>query len=155
MLLGAATKYPGLNLILQDMILSVLLPQSGAGQLRSPRRRATHGLRLIIFAAGTVLGLTAYRRLGAALSLLGGFCSLTVSLVLPTAFYALLEWQRLGWAKRAGLGAMLALGLALVGLVTATNICDMVPACRHHHVRDGGTAGAGAWGGLADLLLGH
>lgn len=85
--------------------------------------------------AGTLLALFAYRVLGASLSLLGGLCSITCSLVLPTAFYLRLSWRQLGWARRAGLLAMLALGLALVCLVTGMNVCKLLPGCRARYMQ--------------------
>lgn len=65
----------------------------------------------------------------------------------PTAFYAALSWRRQGWAARAGLVALLALGEALVGLVTAMSIHDM----RRQHPGGGGGSTLGSIGllGLA------
>lgn len=90
--------------------------------------------------------------LGSALSLLGGLCSITCSLVLPTAFYLRLSWGRLAWPRRAGLLAMLALGAALVCLVTGMNVCELLPACREGYLRPGGAAAAGAAGAWAGRL---
>ncbi len=91
-------------------------------------------------ALGTLLALSAYRVLGSALSLLGGLCSITCSLVLPTAFYLRLSWGRLTLPRRVGLLAMLALGLALVCLVTGMNVCELLPACREKYLHPGGPA---------------
>lgn len=67
--------------------------------------------------------------------------------MLPTAFYLLLRWRHLRWAARAGLVAVLALGLGLVVLVTAMNLCALLPSC---HARVG--AAHDAWAALAALL---
>lgn len=95
------------------------------------------------------LALTAYRVLGAALSLAGGLASITCSLVLPTAFYARLAWGGLRWPARTGLAALLAVGVALVLLITGTNICDMLgQRChlrQHHASGSSGDAAVGAW----------
>lgn len=130
------------------MLLSVLpLTRDAAGAYCPPLSWVTAALRLGIFAAGTALALGAYSALGAALSLLGGLCSITCSLVLPTAFYLLLRWRQLRWAPRAGLLATLSLGLGLVLLVTAMNVCALLPRC---HARVG--AARDAWAALAALL---
>lgn len=135
------------------MILSVLpLSRDATGAYHPPLHWVATTLRLAIFGAGTALALGAYAVLGSALSLLGGLCSITCSLVLPTAFYLLLSWRYLRWPARIGLGAMLALGLALVALVTAMNVCELVQSCRSHHMRGNAAAGSG-WGAL--LLLGQ
>lgn len=59
-----------------------------------------------------------------------GLCSITCSLILPTAFYSLLAWPRLCTPARIGLLALLAVSLALATLITAQNVCFMVPVCR-------------------------
>lgn len=64
------------------MILSVLpLTRDAEGAYCPPLRWVTAALRLAIFGAGTALALGAYSALGAALSLLGGLCSINCSLV--------------------------------------------------------------------------
>lgn len=150
-LVSCATKYPGLNMILQDMLVPLLpFARDAAGNFRPPLHWVTHALRVALFALGTLLALSAYRVLGSALSLLGGLCSITCSLVLPTAFYLRLSWGRLAWPRRAGLLAMLALGAALVCLVTGMNVCELLPACRERYLQPGGAAAgvtADAWAG--------
>lgn len=131
MLVNTLTKYPGLNLCLQDMILSVLpLQRDAAGDYHPPLHWAERGLRLALFCAGTALALTAYDVLGSALSLLGGLGSISCSLLLPTAFYARLAWPRLRAPARTGLVLLLGLGAALVCLITGTNLCDLSAPCR-------------------------
>jgi vesicular inhibitory amino acid transporter len=135
-LLNTLTKYPSLNLCLQDMILSVLpLHRDPLGQYHPPLKWAAGMLRLALFAGGTVLALTAYSVLGSALSLMGGIGSISCSLLLPTAFYALLAWRRLSPLHRAGLSALLGLGTLLVCLIAAMNICDMSASCHAWHTR--------------------
>lgn len=67
--------------------------------------------------------------------------------MLPTAFYMLLRWRHLRWASRAGLVATLCLGLSLVVLVTAMNVCALLPSC---HARVG--VAHDAWAALAAPL---
>lgn len=122
------------------------------GNFTPPRRYLAHMLRLAIFAGGSLLALGTYSVLGSALSLLGGLCSITCSLVLPTAFYSLLAWPRLGRAAAGGLAAMLALGLSLVALVTAQNVCELLPSCRQRYLHAGLAAGSGGHGDGWDTL---
>lgn len=129
----------------QDMLLSVLRSNRTADEQFHPPVLAS-AIRLGLFGAATLLALTAYQVLGATLSLLGGLASISCSLLLPTAFYASLSWRRQGWAARAGLAALLALGAALIALVTTTSLCDMTQRCGAHH---GG--GGNAWGGVLAL----
>lgn len=113
----------------------------------------------VLFGCGTLLALTAYRVLGSALSLLGGLASISCSLLLPTAFYALLSWRRLGVPAKLGLGALLAVGAALVVLITASNICDLLERCRERHSHSGGSGNRDSLlpggGPLAGLLPVH
>jgi vesicular inhibitory amino acid transporter len=139
---------------MQDMILSVLpMSRDASGAFQPPLPWVAHLLRLAIFTAGTVLGLTAYNVLGSMLSLVGGLCSLTCSLLLPVAFYTRLAWRRLGLAARAGLVGLLFLGSGLVSLTTAMNLCDLIQGCRaHRHSPQGPTAAAAAGGSPWEVL---
>lgn len=141
-LLNTLCKYPSLNLVLQDMILSVLpLAREEQGNFHPPLRWAAHGLRLGLFAAGCTLGLVAYDALGSALSLLGGLGSISCSLVLPTVFYMLLAWRHSSPAARCALVTLLALGAGLVVLVTGMNVCELSERCSGRHAGGSGTDG--------------
>ncbi|KAL4428159.1 hypothetical protein ABPG75_002248 [Micractinium tetrahymenae] len=147
-MVNCLSKYPALNLILQDMVLSILpLLRDSGGSFRPPKRRVALALRLVLFATCALLALTAYDALGSVLSLLGGLCSITCSLILPTAFYSLLAWPRLRTPARVALLALLALALSLAALITAQNICFMVPACRRW--QQGEQPAVGSVAGLA------
>lgn len=130
MLVNCLSKVPGLLLVLQDMILSLARP-TWASDLHPPRLDSA--IRLALFAAATLLALSAYDVLGATLSLLGGLASMCCSLLLPVAFYFRLARGQLRWPARVGLSALLLVGAALVCLITATNLCDMSERCRGRH----------------------
>ena len=100
----------------------------------------------VLFGCGTLLALTAYRVLGSALSLLGGLASISCSLLLPTAFYSLLSWRRLRLPAKAGLTVLLAVGVALVGLITSSNLCDLLESCRERHSHGGSNGSSGSSG---------
>ncbi|PSC72470.1 Vacuolar amino acid transporter 1 [Micractinium conductrix] len=129
-LVTSITKYPGLVLCLQDMLLSALpLSRDEHGAYHPPLHYVVYGLRLALFAVGVLLGLTAYDALGAALSMLGGLGSISASLVLPTTFFALLAWRGARPATRVALAALLLLAGGMVVLITGMNVCDLVPRC--------------------------
>ncbi len=108
------------------MILSTVpLRRDSLGNGQVPQRWLERGLRLLLFAAAALLALTVYSSLGSVLSLVGGLCSLTCSLLLPSAFYTLLAWRQLRWPARAALSTMLVLGVALISLITATNLYEL------------------------------
>lgn len=75
---------------------------------------------------------------------MGGLCSISCSLVLPIAFFALLAWKELSGLRRAGLVGLLTLGMALVCCITTQNIRDIL-------TRDTQQEGGG---GAAPALLG-
>ncbi len=107
----------------------------------------------VLFGCGTLLALTAYRVLGSALSLLGGLASISCSLLLPTAFYSLLSWRQLRLPAKAGLTVLLAVGVALVGLITSSNLCDLLESCRERHSHNVGSRGSsGSNGGSSSWL---
>jgi vesicular inhibitory amino acid transporter len=155
-LVNCLTKVPGLILVLQDMLIS-FLPHGEATYFHPPK--LAYLIRTVLFGCGTLLALTAYQVLGSALSLLGGLASISCSLLLPTAFYSLLSWRRLGAPAKVGLVALLAVGVALVGLITASNLCDLMERCRERHSHShSGSNGSGSgswlpWGGLLAALL--
>ncbi|KAL4447326.1 hypothetical protein ABPG77_007359 [Micractinium sp. CCAP 211/92] len=141
-LVNTLCKYPSLNLVLQDMILSVLpLNRDEHGNFCPPLHWAAHGLRLGLFATGCAPGLVAYDALGSALSLLGGLGSISCSLVLPTLFYARLAWQDGLAAARCGLASLLVLAAGLVVLVTGMNVCELSERCSGRQAVGGGAGG--------------
>ncbi|KAI7835542.1 hypothetical protein COHA_010558 [Chlorella ohadii] len=147
-LVNCLTKVPGLILVLQDMLIS-FLPHGEATYFHPPK--LAYLIRLVLFGCGTLLALTAYRVLGSALSLLGGLASISCSLLLPTAFYSLLSWRRLRLPAKAGLTVLLAVGVALVGLITSSNLCDLLESCRERHSH-GGSSSSGSNGGSSSWL---
>lgn len=106
------------------------LARDTQGSFRPPPQAVARALRVVLYAACALVALCAYHALGSVLSLLGGLCSITCSLVLPTAFYSLLAWPRLHLPARAGLLALLLVAVCLAALITARNLCDMLPSCR-------------------------
>lgn len=108
------------------MIVSVVpLSRNASGAFQPLSHWVARLLRLALFASGILL--------------------------LPVGFYTLLAWRQLGRPARVGLAAMLALGAALVCLITATNLCDMTGRCQRSGHRGAGIGGIG-WDGLPHLL---
>ncbi|KAL4858773.1 Translation initiation factor IF-2 [Chlorella vulgaris] len=127
-LVSALTKYPALNM---DMILSATpVRRDSLGNARAPLPWVERALRLTLFAAAVLLALTVYSSLGSVLSLVGGLCSLTCSLLLPTAFYTLLAWERLSWPSRLSLSALVVLSVSLIALTTASSLAELTSSDR-------------------------
>jgi hypothetical protein len=58
---------------------------------------------------GGMLGAQAYAVLGNVMSLVGGFASISCSLLMPALFYLILFWKELSRLRRAGACALLLL----------------------------------------------
>ena len=134
--LTCASKYPNLVVVLQDLIASVLPLEgqhrasgSGGGEAPGAPRRlrpaVACALRLAIFAACTAVGLQAANSLGQIMSMVGGICSISCSLLLPTAFYLRLAWPQLGRAARGGLLVLLGAASCLIVLISVDNLRAM------------------------------
>jgi hypothetical protein len=80
----------------------------------------------------------------------GGLCSITCSLVLPTAFYSLLAWKDLRLRTKTGLVALLLGAVALASLITLQNMADII---RHAHEQQGGSEHGGGVGALMSTAL--
>ncbi len=65
---------------------------------------------------------------------MGGLCSISCSLVLPTAFYSLLAWKDMNWRAKAGLVTLLLGAVALACLITIQNVIDIIS---HAHQQRG------------------
>ena len=67
----------------------------------------------------------AFGLLGNVMSMVGGICSICCSLLLPSAFYLVLFWRQMRPASRAGVAAVLVLGVVMLGLITAQNVVEI------------------------------
>lgn len=140
--------------LVQDMILSATpVRRDSLGNARAPLPWVERALRLTLFAAAVLLALTVYSSLGSVLSLVGGLCSLTCSLLLPTAFYTLLAWERLSWPSRLSLSALVVLSVSLIALTTASSLAELTSSDHSAPapVAAGGS-GSSSWGALSPLL---
>jgi solute carrier family 32 (vesicular inhibitory amino acid transporter) len=64
----------------------------------------------------------AFDVLGIFMSLIGGFCSLSCSLLLPSLFFMCLYWQDLSVARRTSILAVLVFGVCTLVLVVSSDI---------------------------------
>lgn len=71
----------------------------------------------------------AFDVLGIFMSLIGGFCSLSCSLLLPSLFYMCLYWKELSPVRRTSIAALLVFGVCTLLLVVST---DMRALHRHY-----------------------
>ncbi|KAK9907651.1 hypothetical protein WJX75_007699 [Coccomyxa subellipsoidea] len=128
-LVNAYTTYPCLILVIQDMLWSVL-PFLETGT-RLPRRVVATAVRLILFAAGTCIAFAAYAILGNVMSLVGGFASISCSLLMPSLFFLILFWKELSRLQRTGVLVLLTVGTALLVLIVGQNIMDIAQKVGH------------------------
>jgi hypothetical protein len=70
--------------------------------------------RVAIAGCALALGVPARNQLGNVLSLVGGACSMSTSLILPVAFYTKLSWETHSNAVKVALSGMLVLGSVLL-----------------------------------------
>ena len=71
------------------------------------------------------LSLQAYNYVGNFMSLAGGFCSISCSLLLPSLFYMILYRRTSNKPAVLGLAILLCLGLVLLVFITAQNLLDI------------------------------
>ncbi len=64
----------------------------------------------------------AYDVLGILISLIGGLCSMTCSLLLPSLFFACLYWRDLGPVGRCGTVLLLVFGVSMLVLIVTINL---------------------------------
>jgi amino acid permease len=88
----------------------------------SPRPAAVLSLRLALAALAIAVSFVASGSIGSVISLVGGACSLSTSMLLPSAFYAQLSWQQQGTVARVGLCFLLSFGVTIILLVTTKNV---------------------------------
>lgn len=128
--------------LVQDMLWSVLPFLENGGGTRQPRRMVATAVRLFLFAAGTCIAFAvspafppavqflwafhnyrqqtfrtgelvqAYAILGNVMSLVGGFASISCSLLMPSLFFLILFWKELGRLQRTGV------------------CCSLLPVCK-------------------------
>ncbi|KAK9821002.1 hypothetical protein WJX74_000120 [Apatococcus lobatus] len=135
-LVNAFTTYPLILLVIQDLAVSTF-PHSrevaGARSAHSVARPALlQLLRIIVFLLDAAVGILAYRQFGNILSLVGGLCSITCSLLLPSLCFLLLYWVEIGWAKRCGIMLIMIVGGALLVLITSDNLKAILAPPQHH-----------------------
>jgi len=83
-------------------------------------------IRMVPFFLGFLVSYKAYNYVGDFMSLSGGFCSISCSLLVPTLFYILLYRRQLKRRAIVALVGLLMLGLLLLIFITAQNVVDIV-----------------------------
>lgn len=126
--LNAYTTYPLLVVVLQDMALGALPRGSKAARSTALPFIA----RLLFFAAGSLLSLATFGVLPLFMSLIGGFCSLSCSLLLPALFYAALYWNELRTSGQVGIMALLVFGCCLLTLIVTSDLQQLVTKLHVH-----------------------
>lgn len=68
----------------------------------------------------------AYAVLGVLMSLVGGFCSVSCSMLMPSFFYAVLHWTEMSTARKLGCWALLSCGVLLVVLIVSSDVSVLI-----------------------------
>ncbi|KAG7673508.1 hypothetical protein Ndes2526B_g03042 [Nannochloris sp. 'desiccata'] len=134
-LITCSAKVPALVMVVEELIKGVLpartrqeafaadvsfhrLQQHEAHSQTWLQRKSQFLSRVAIAGCALALGVPARNQLGSVLSLVGGACSMSTSLVLPVAFYTKLSWETHSNAGKVGLSGILVLGSVLLAQVT-------------------------------------
>lgn len=64
--------------------------------------------------------------LGNVMSLVGGMCSMSCSLLLPSLFYLILHRHELSLTRKSGVVLLLLCGVALLLLIVVQNLQDLI-----------------------------
>jgi len=118
-LANCCAKIPALTMVIQELILgtSVVIMRYSA-----PRWEIQYMTRIAIAIGAGAVSLAARHALGTCLSLVGGICSITISLVLPLVFYTQLSWDSTKPEFRGVLLGLTSIGMMLLLSVTASNV---------------------------------
>jgi len=135
-LVTCSAKVPALVMVVEELIKGILparTPQEinaadvsfhqRQGRLEARlqswlQRKSQFVSRVAIAGCALALSVPARNQLGSVLSLVGGFCSMSTSLILPVAFYTKLSWETHSNAVKVALNGMLVLGVVLLVQVT-------------------------------------
>jgi hypothetical protein len=87
-------------------------------------------IRMVPFFLGSMISYGAYNNVGDFMSLSGGFCSISCSLLVPSLFYLLLFRRQLKRDAIVALVALLMLGVLLLIFITTQNVADLIEKSR-------------------------
>ncbi|GAB4818922.1 hypothetical protein N2152v2_005968 [Parachlorella kessleri] len=153
-LVSCIAKYPVLVMVIQDMLFNLCPPYppgSPPGFRRMPRQVFVYAVRLTVFLLGVAISYSSQSFIGVVISLVGGLCSISCSLVLPTAFFCFLAWKDLNVKSKAGLSLLLLVGVGLVCSITAQNLCAIIS---HAHQQQGEEPAPSGLHSVVSYLLG-
>ena len=87
-------------------------------------------IRIVPFFMGSIISYGAYNYVGDIMSLSGGFCSISCSLLVPSLFYLLLYRRQLHRGAIVALIGLMSLGLVLLVFITTQNMVDIAEKSR-------------------------
>jgi len=126
--ISCMAKIPMMVIVIQEMLSVVLKGGSNISYGYNT------GLRLGVAIAATGLATIARQSLGEFLGLVGGFCSMNSSMILPALFLCFTSWHRRSLSGRLGLLLFLALGMGFLASVTFYNFLKLVRDTQHEHM---------------------
>jgi vesicular inhibitory amino acid transporter len=119
--MSAYTTIPALVYVLAELLVDVVRGENashvpGVGDLIA---------RIIVLALGYFVAITAYNLLGTVESVVGGLCSMSVSLLLPSLFYFRIYKKELSPVNKAVVLGMCVFGAICVVGIPAMNILQL------------------------------
>lgn len=124
-LISCIAKVPIFALIIQDLAVHVVF-RSKSDSFEKAQKFPTFFPKLFIALMSLGIAILAKEKAGSLVSLIGGSCSMTMSLLLPIFVFAKLQWQDIQDYTKAILLLMGCLAVGLLFLVTILNLNDLL-----------------------------
>lgn len=124
-LISCIAKVPIFALIIQDLAVHVVF-RSKSDSWEKAQKFPTFFPKLLVSIMSLGIAILAKEKAGSLVSLIGGSCSMTMSLLLPIFVYAKLQWQHIQDYTKAVLLLMGCFGFGLLILVTILNLNDLL-----------------------------
>lgn len=124
-LISCIAKVPIFALIIQDLAVHVVF-SSKSESLEKAQKFPTFFPKLFIAITSLGIAILAKEKAGSLVSLIGGSCSMTMSLLLPIFVFAKLQWRHIQDHTKAVLLLMGCFGFGLLILVTILNLNDLL-----------------------------
>jgi len=119
--MSAYSTIPALTYVVAELIVDII---HGSSAFRQPGV-ADLVTRTIVLALAYMVAYLAYNVLGSVESIVGGVCSVSISLLLPSIFYYKLHKQEMGCTKKAVVIGMCVFGVVCLVGIASINILEL------------------------------
>eukprot|EP00890_Picochlorum_soloecismus_P003611 jgi/Picsp_1/4250/NSC_01759-R1_vacuolar amino acid transporter len=124
-LISCIAKVPIFALIIQDLAVHIAF-RSKSDSFKQAQKFPAFFPKLFIAMMSLGIAILAKEKAGSLVSLIGGSCSMTMSLLLPIFVFAKLQWRHIHHYTKAILLLMGCFGIGLLVLVTILNLNDLL-----------------------------